>query len=97
MQHKFYRFFNPVLESAITADSILEIEGMSRLVWLFCQENGIDKKTNKIAICIEELGTNIIKHGYVEEEDYSIDIRIIVKDNELILRVRDDCRPFNIV
>ena len=33
----------------------------------------------------------------MEEEDYSIDIRIIVKDNELIPRVRDDCRPFNIV
>lgn len=62
------------------------------------QENGIDKKkANKIAICIEELGTNIIEHGFVEEEDYSIDIRIIAKDNKLILRVRDDCRPFNIV
>lgn len=33
----------------------------------------------------------------MEEEDYSIDIRIIAKDNELILRIRDDCRPFNIV
>ena len=85
-------------ELAYSADSILEIEGISRLVGLFCKENGIDdKKANKIAICVEELGTNIIEHGFIDGKRHSIDIRIIAKDNELILRIRDDCRPFNIV
>lgn len=56
-----------------------------------------DIKANKIAICIEELGTNIIEHGFIDGKRHSIDIRIIAKDNELILRIRDDCRPFNIV
>lgn len=85
-------------ELAYSADSILEIEGISRLVGLFCKENGIDdKKANIIAICVEELGTNIIEHGFIDGKRHSIDIRIIAKDNELILRIRDDCRPFNIV
>ena len=38
-----------------------------------------------------------IEYGFAEGEEHSIDIRIIAKDNELILRVRDDSRPFNIV
>ena len=85
-------------ELSISADTEMEIMGMSRLAGLFCQENGIDrKKANALALCIEELGTNIIKHGFNDGKPHSVDIRILVKNKELILRIRDDCRPFNLL
>ena len=68
-------------ELAMSADSLLEIEGMSRIVGLFCKENGIDKrKANTIALCIEELGSNIINHGFSDGKHHSIDIRVLVKE-----------------
>ena len=33
-----------------------------------CMENNIDKVTaNKLALCIEEIGTNIIDHGFKDK------------------------------
>ncbi len=89
---------NPEKELSITADTMLEVVGMSRLAGLFCQENGIDKKkANALALCIEELGSNIIEHGFSDGKAHSIDMRILAKEGEIILRIRDDCRPFNLV
>ncbi len=85
-------------ELNISADSMIEVIGMSRLAGLFCQENGISKKkANALALCVEELGSNIIKHGFDDGKPHSIDIRMLIKDEELILRIRDDCRPFNLL
>ena len=82
---------------SISANTATEVSGMSRLAGLFCRENGVDaKKAAKLAICVEELGMNIIEHGFSDGKPHSIDIRLLVKDNELILRVRDDCQPFNL-
>jgi len=83
-------------ELTITADSMLEVIGMSRIVTLFCQENDISKeKARALAHCIEELGVNIINHGFNDGKHHAIDVRILVKEKEIILRIRDDCRYFN--
>lgn len=69
---------------------------MSRIVTLFCQENGIGKeKARVLAHCIEELGVNIIRHGFNDGKPHAIDVRILAKEKEIILRIGDDCRPFN--
>ena len=83
-------------ELNISADTMLEVIGMSRLAGLFCAEQGIDqKRANILALCIEEMGGNIMEHGFSDGKPHMIDMRILVKDGELILRLRDDCRPFN--
>ena len=39
---------------------------------------------------------NIVEHGFTDNKKHSIDIRVIYKgENELLLRLRDDCRAFN--
>ena len=83
-------------EIEITADTQLEITGMSRIVGLFCTENNIDASTaNKLALCIEEIGTNIIEHGFKDKKPHAINIRIVIKEDEIIARIRDDCKAFN--
>ena len=83
-------------EIEISAETLTEISGMSRIAGLFCKENNIDKATaNKLALCIEEIGTNILDHGFKDNKPHQINIRVVVKDKEIILRIRDDCRPFN--
>ena len=83
-------------ELEITADTQTEISGMSRIAYLFCIENNIDAFTaNKLALCIEEIGTNIIEHGFKDKKPHAINIRIVIKEDEIIVRIRDDCNAFN--
>lgn len=64
----------------------------------FCEEHGFDrKKAYHAALCLEEMVTNIVEHGFSsDDKPHSIDIRIVAKDDDLILRVRDDCELFNV-
>ena len=88
----------PGKELNITATTLAEVMDMSRRAGEFCLENGIDRrKANHLALCIEELGVNVVEHGFTDGAPHAIDMRILVRDGDLILRIRDDCRPFNLV
>ena len=67
-------------------------------IYEFCEVHGFDrKKAYRSALCLEEMVTNIVKHGFSSDnKPHSIDIRIVAKEDELILRVRDDCVLFNV-
>ena len=83
-------------ELEITADTKLEVSGMSRIANLFCKENNIDAVTaNKLALCIEEIGMNIINTGFRKNKKNSINMRAVIKNDEIIIRIRDNCKPFN--
>ena len=91
---KFWRYKGKELE--LVADSMLEVSGMAGLSMKFCEENGFSKRTSMLlSLCIEEMGGNIIQHGFSDGEEHYIYLRILAKANEVILRIRDDCRPFN--
>ena len=62
---------------------------VSEVVEVFLEKHNISrKKTMYAAICVEEMVKNIFKK-------HSIDIRIVVKGENAIIRIRDDCRAFN--
>lgn len=44
----------------------------------------------KVGLVIEELVVNTIRHGYSRTRDRSIDIRVAVLENEIIIALRDD-------
>ncbi len=62
----------------------------------FCMEKGESKRRAMYtALCIEEMANNIVKHGFEEGKDNRIDIRLVHKPDELIIRIRDNCRGFD--
>lgn len=62
----------------------------------FCDENGIDeKKKNALIHCLEEAGNNVLSHGFSDNKTHSMDMRILIRDDDVILRIRDDCKIFN--
>lgn len=77
-----------------TIDEVVEV---SRNVQSFCLEKGIDRKRSYLAgLAMEEMAGNIVEHGFSKDEKkHSIDIRVAHKNNDIILRIRDDCVPFN--
>jgi len=39
---------------------------------------------------------NIVTHGFSKDrKNHSVDIRVVHKDDKVILRIKDDCRPFD--
>lgn len=62
----------------------------------FCRNHNLNKKREMYtALCIEEMTNNIINHGFKDGADNAIDIRVVKKKDDLILRIRDNCRAFN--
>lgn len=54
------------------------------------------RKTYRAALCMEEITTNIIEHGFERENRRNTaEVRVIVSGDDLILRVRDNAGAQN--
>ena len=83
-------------EIEMVADSMFDVTALAGIAMLFCQENGFSKRTaSHLSLCIEEMCGNIIAHGFKDKNKHYIYVRILAKEDGIILRIRDDCRPFN--
>ena len=67
-------------------------------VYELCERQGLSRaKAFRTSLCLEEMVGNIVQHGFTSDDKrHSIDVRIVAKDGNLILRVRDDCELFNV-
>ena len=82
----------------ITVRSIAGVEDISQQVMVFCDARGIDRRRAFFSgLAMEEMAGNIVLHGFTKDpkRKHSVDIRVIHKDDEIILRLRDDCPPFD--
>ena len=81
----------------ISVTSLEEVADISSRIGSFCEERGIDsRRTFFAALCMEEMAGNIVKHGFTKDgKQHSADIRVVHKDDSIILRIRDDCTEFN--
>ena len=81
----------------ITVRSMDEVVNVSRQVIEFCENRGVDRRRSFLAgLCMEEMAGNIVTHGFgKDEKKHSVDIRVIHKEDDVILRIRDNCAAFN--
>lgn len=48
-----------------------------------------------IGLCIEEMGMNIIRYGFFEDDrTHFLDIRAIVREEQCVIHFRDNCVSF---
>ena len=80
----------------ITVTNKAEVLGLSERTQTFCEASGIDNRRSMFAgICIEEMAGNIVDYGFGDGNKHFVDVRVIVKGEQIIIRMRDDCRPFD--
>lgn len=73
-----------------------EIPAASRKTTEFCRLHGDDDKIrNMIPLCVEVMSKNIVKHGFCDGKEHSIDIRVFFKNGEWSIRFRDNCKNFD--
>lgn len=77
-------------------NKISELDRLNLAVTNFWNAN--DLKTDKLAdiqLCLEELVSNIIKYGYIDETLHIIKINVNLDSSKIILEVMDDGIEFN--
>lgn len=81
----------------MTLHNMDEIMQTSGQVEDFCLAHGLPMKISMhAALCIEEMGGNIVQHGFqADRRTHSIEVRIVLQGGGVILIVKDDCVPFN--
>lgn len=47
------------------------------------------------SMCIEEMAGNIVDYGFDDGKKHFVDICVIIKEDEVVIRMRDDCRHFD--
>ncbi|MBQ1493000.1 MAG: ATP-binding protein [Blautia sp.] len=81
----------------ISVKNMEEVLTVSKRVTDFCRSHGVDERRVYLAsLCMEEMAGNIVEHGFTKDhKNHSIDIRVVYKEGTVLLRIRDDCVPFN--
>ena len=79
-----------------TLYSMEDVIGISQFVEGFCRDHGLSQRTAMFsALAIEEMAGNIVEHGFSDGKKHAVDIRALCRGEEMIIRLRDDCRPFD--
>lgn len=74
--------------------SIEEAEKIPREIIDFCKSRGVDSnKANLVAVAAEEMVINIIRYGGKKAE--TVDVKLSITDDSLILCTRDNGIPFD--
>ena len=77
--------------------SMDEVVMVAERIQTFCKERGIDERRAYLAgLAMEEMAGNVIEHGFHKDnKKHSVDIRVAHKNDDVILRIKDDCVPFD--
>lgn len=70
-----------------------------RQIRMFCMGHHADSRTAYFAAMVfEELASNIIRYGFPQNSSSSpmIDLRVVISENNLVLRLRDNCPKYDI-
>lgn len=87
----------PENEITVVTSSIKKIERLSKIAVAFALEHGADKdRTLTYGLITEELSIFLANSGFKDGEEHNINARLVAKGDDLIIRMRDDCKPLNL-
>ena len=74
-----------------------DVMELSKTAHDFCLERSVDgKRAYYASLALEEMAGNVVAHGFNKDnKKHSVEVRVVRKDQDLILRLRDDCVAFN--
>ena len=81
----------------LSVKNVREVVSIAERVQRFCLDKGVDARRAFLAgLSMEEMAGNIVDHGFTKDDrSHSVDVRVVLKDGDVILRIKDDCVPFD--
>ena len=82
------------IEETLTGNS--SISDFAGKAQEFCKSHGVSgRNAFYIALCIEEIAENVVMWGSKADQKTEIDVRIVVSENGVTVRIRDNGKLFN--
>lgn len=78
-----------------SATNMNDVVMASKKAYDYCLKHHSPKLAYHVGLCVEEMAGNVIKHGFNKKRKCYADIRIVSKDGEITLRIRDNCKEFD--
>ena len=81
----------------IPVRSMEDVSRFSAEIQAFCEKHGVGKSASMYAaLCMEEMAGNVVSHGFrSDNKSHSLNVMTICKNGGILLRIKDDCIPFN--
>ncbi len=81
----------------MTIRSKADVSDVLQKVAAFCRSHGENARNSAlIPLCVEEMVNNILEHGFKPGRKHqSVDVRILIKGDSRIIRIRDNCVNFD--
>jgi serine/threonine-protein kinase RsbW len=77
-------------------NELSELEGLNAELAQFLDVHGVPHRAAyAVNLAIDELVVNVMEYAYVDDDTHLIDIELVVKGDQVILRIVDDGRPFD--
>lgn len=87
---------NEICCSLIVASSYDELANIRDFIYDQAMEFGFSNEiTQKIVLAVDEACTNLIKYGYFQNPDHTINIYIEHDKNAFIIKIMDTSKSFN--
>ncbi len=90
-------FVAPENVFALSINSMEDVTHTSEEVQRFCESRHIGRKQAFYsALCLEEMAGNVVRHGFTHDKrSHSAAVRVVRMEESIVLRIRDDCIPFD--
>ena len=81
----------------LSVRTVEDVVTVARRVQEFCLERGVSRRSALLAgLSMEEIAGNVVEHGFTKDKkSHTADLRVVHKGSDVILRVKDDCVPFD--
>ncbi len=85
-----------ISKQLVLKNAISEIRMLSNTVKEFSEENSLSGEvTHDIQLVLEEIFSNIVFYGFSDQDEHQIAISFSLRNNTLVLEIKDDGIPFN--
>jgi anti-sigma regulatory factor (Ser/Thr protein kinase) len=82
--------------TVLCSNQFSEIERLQHVLSQFCDLHGIPRRhQHSFNLALDEVVTNIIRHGYADQDQHVIVVKVELSGNELKARVEDDGCAFS--
>jgi anti-sigma regulatory factor (Ser/Thr protein kinase) len=82
--------------TVLCSNQFSEIERLQQVLSQFCDLHGISRRhQHSFNLALDELVTNIIRHGYADQDQHVILVKVELNGKELTARVEDEGRAFS--
>ncbi len=91
-----YSRMGTISKQLVLKNAISEMRVLSNTVKEFCEENSLSGEvTHDIHLALEEIFSNIVFYGFQDQDEHQISISFSLRNNTLVLEIKDDGIPFN--